>query len=135
MGARKGNHYYGQGPSGHYAKTAGPSEARAAIGNQWQQRGFPAWRQSSATATCSPPSIREPTPACRDPEIISRGFIYLREGEELIEMVKGTVQQTLESSRRSRNGKRRDMLQDNVSKVLYNETKRRPMVFSIINEN
>jgi ribonuclease J len=69
-----------------------------------------------------------------EPEIISRGFIYLREGEELIDMVKGTVQQTLEATRRSRNGKRRDMLQDNVSKVLYNETKRRPMVFSIINE-
>ena len=69
-----------------------------------------------------------------DPEIISRGFIYLREGADLIGQVKETVQQTLESSRRSRNGKRRDMLQDNVSKVLYNETKRRPMVFSIINE-
>jgi ribonuclease J len=69
-----------------------------------------------------------------DPEIISRGFIYLREGEELIHLVKDTVQQTLDSTRRSRNGKRRDLLQDNVSKMLYNETKRRPMVFSIINE-
>ncbi len=70
-----------------------------------------------------------------EPEIISRGFIYLREADELIETVKNTVHHTLEQTRQSRNGKRRDMLQDNVSKVLYNETKRRPMVFSIVNEH
>lgn len=70
-----------------------------------------------------------------EPEIISRGFIYLREADELINAVKRTVAESLASSRQSRNGKRRDMLQDSVSKVLYNETKRRPMVFSIINEH
>jgi ribonuclease J len=69
-----------------------------------------------------------------EPEIISRGFIYLREADELIDTVKDTVYQSLQNSRQSRNGKRREMLQDSVSKVLYNETKRRPMVFSIINE-
>jgi ribonuclease J len=70
-----------------------------------------------------------------EPEIISRGFIYLREADELIDMVKKTAADSLGNSRQSRNGKRRDMLQDSVSKVLYNETKRRPMVFSIINEH
>jgi ribonuclease J len=69
-----------------------------------------------------------------DPEIISRGFIYLREADELIRMVKETVGESLENSRHSRNGKRRDALQDSISKVLYNETKRRPMVFTIINQ-
>lgn len=69
-----------------------------------------------------------------EPEIISRGFIYLREADELIDTVKNTVNYTLEQTRHSTNGKRRDLLQDNVSKVLYNETKRRPMVFGIINE-
>ena len=69
-----------------------------------------------------------------EPDIISRGFIYLRESDELINMVKHTIEHTLDSSRQSRNGKRRDMLQDSISKVLYNETKRRPMVFAIINE-
>src|SRR5690606_34801970 len=68
-----------------------------------------------------------------EPDIISRGFIYLREASELIDMVKDTIKTSLEQTRQSRNGKRRDVLQDNVSKVLYNETKRRPMVFSIIN--
>ncbi len=68
------------------------------------------------------------------PDIISRGFIYLREADDLMQMVKSTVQNTLEQTQRSHNGRRRDQLQDSISKVLYNETKRRPMVFSIINE-
>jgi ribonuclease J len=69
-----------------------------------------------------------------EPEIISRGFIYLREADELINTVKNTVYQALEHTRQGSNGRRRDYLQDSISKVLYNETKRRPMVFSIINE-
>jgi ribonuclease J len=69
-----------------------------------------------------------------EPEIISRGFIYLREADELIDMVKATVHSTLEHTRSSHNGKQRDQLQDNISKVLYNETKRRPMVYTIIHE-
>jgi ribonuclease J len=69
-----------------------------------------------------------------EPEIISRGFIYLREADEIIDMVKATVHSTLEQTRSSQNGKRRDQLQDNISKVLYNETKRRPMVYTIIHE-
>ncbi len=70
------------------------------------------------------------------PEILSRGFIYLRDSDEIINQVKNTVSRVLDNGH-GRNGKRRDLreaLQDNVSKVLYNETKRRPMVFSIINE-
>jgi mRNA degradation ribonuclease J1/J2 len=50
-------------------------------------------------------------------------------------MVKTTVHNALDQTRHSRNGKRKDMLQDSISKMLYNETKRRPMVFSIINEH
>jgi ribonuclease J len=69
-----------------------------------------------------------------EPEIISRGFIYLREADELMDMVKATVHSTLEQGRNSHNGKRRDQLQDSISKVLYNETKRRPMVYTIIHE-
>jgi ribonuclease J len=69
-----------------------------------------------------------------EPEIISRGFIYLREADELMDMVKATVHSTLEQTRNSHNGKRRDQLQDSISKVLYNETKRRPMVYTIIHE-
>jgi ribonuclease J len=68
-----------------------------------------------------------------DPEIISRGFIYLRDAENLLAQVKQTVANTLADTR-NLNGRRREKLQENISRVLYNETKRRPMVFSIIHE-
>ncbi len=69
-----------------------------------------------------------------EPEIISRGFIYLRDADQLLVNVKQTVSDVMGSMRQSRNGKRRERLQDSLSKMLYNETKRRPMVFSVINE-
>jgi ribonuclease J len=71
-----------------------------------------------------------------DPEIISRGFVYLRDADDLMQQVKATVFSVLENQngRGRANGKRREYLQENISKVLYNETKRRPMVFTVINE-
>ena len=68
-----------------------------------------------------------------NPDIISRGFIYLRESDELLDQVKGTIVDVIESNISS-NGKRREKLQESISRMLYNETKRRPMVFSIVNE-
>ncbi|MFQ3567095.1 MAG: ribonuclease J [Aggregatilineales bacterium] len=69
-----------------------------------------------------------------DPEIISRGFIYLREADTLMEQVRRTVNDVISSTRPSQNGKRRERVQEAISRLLYNETKRRPMVFSIVNE-
>lgn len=69
-----------------------------------------------------------------DPEIISRGFIYLKDAEQLLDQIKFTVTDVLNSTRQTRNGKRRERLQESLSRMLYNETKRRPMVFSVINE-
>lgn len=68
------------------------------------------------------------------PEIISRGFIFLRDADQLIEQVRHTVAEVMANTKQSQNGKRRDRLQESISRVLYNETKRRPMVFSVINE-
>ena len=70
-----------------------------------------------------------------EPEIISRGFFYLRNADELIEQVKNVVSDVLIQTRASRNGKRRERLQESISRTLYNETKRRPMVFTVINEH
>ncbi|MCA9903071.1 MAG: ribonuclease J [Anaerolineae bacterium] len=67
-----------------------------------------------------------------EPEVISRGFVYMRsDAAQLTEQIKSTARDVLETSR---NGRRRERLQDSISRVVYNETKRRPMVFSIINE-
>jgi ribonuclease J len=68
-----------------------------------------------------------------NPEIISRGFIYLRESDELLTQVRDTIRNVMKRERHS-NGRRHDKLQDSISRMLYNETKRRPMVFSVINE-
>jgi ribonuclease J len=70
-----------------------------------------------------------------DPEIISRGFIYLRDADELIDQIKQTVSEVMTNTRQTHNGKRRERLQETLSRMLYNETKRRPMVFSVIHEN
>ncbi|MBL8133953.1 MAG: ribonuclease J [Anaerolineae bacterium] len=70
-----------------------------------------------------------------DPEIISRGFVYLKDADRLMTSVKQTINDVLAGSRASRNGKRREMLQESLSRMLYNETKRRPMVFGVINEH
>lgn len=67
------------------------------------------------------------------PDIISRGFVYLRDADQLMHSVESTVQDVVHSNAQL-NGRRRDKIEDSVSKLLYNETRRRPMVFSIINE-
>ena len=69
-----------------------------------------------------------------EPEIISRGFIYLRDADTLIDQVRRTIEEALRSTQGTRNGKRRERLQESISRLLYNETKRRPMIFSIVNE-
>lgn len=71
--------------------------------------------------------------AVSEPEIVSRGFIYLRDSDDLLSTIKSTVTEALRTNR-SANGKRREAVEESISRVLYNETKRRPMVFSIINE-
>ncbi len=69
-----------------------------------------------------------------EPEIISRGFVYLKDADRLIASIRQTIAETLMNARASRNGKRREMVQEALGKLLFNETKRRPMVFTVINE-
>lgn len=68
-----------------------------------------------------------------NPEIISKGFVYLKSADELIGQIRDTVSDVLASSQGS-NGRRREKLEDSLSRFVYNETKRRPMIFSVINE-
>lgn len=68
------------------------------------------------------------------PEVLTRGFVYLREADELLETVRETAVAALADAPVNRNGRRRELLQERVSRVLYSETRRRPMVFCVINE-
>ena len=70
------------------------------------------------------------------PEILSRGFVYIKENADLLNNVKALTVKTLEAcahegpSEWLYNAKSR--LKDDVSKYIYEQTKRRPMIFPII---
>jgi ribonuclease J len=65
------------------------------------------------------------------PEIISRGFVYLDESDDIMEGAKEVIIQTVRAS-----GRNRDQIYKRIegalSKYLYAETGRRPMVYTIV---
>ena len=71
------------------------------------------------------------------PDIISRGFIYLRDSEELMNLIRQYLKQKVQ---RSFGGKRVDMdvlkkeLKDEITHLLYDQTRRTPIVIPVINE-
>jgi len=69
-----------------------------------------------------------------EPRIVSRGFVYLREAEDFLAQIRENITHTVSRSRRNLNGNRQSLVEENLSKLIYNETKRRPMIFSIVNE-
>ncbi len=67
----------------------------------------------------------------KEPEIVSRGFVYLGSAEALFDATRELVR---EVATQSSNGSRDQQVQTAVKKMLYTETKRRPMVFAHIHE-
>jgi ribonuclease J len=65
------------------------------------------------------------------PEIISRGFVYLREASELIEMAQQLIAEVVATHTK---GNLTSAIQDALSKMFYNETQRRPMTFAFVRE-
>ena len=69
-----------------------------------------------------------------NPDIISRGFIYVRESEDLISEMKDITKQVLTEYQ----GKDWSTIKGNVKKsladYLYTKTKRKPMILPIIIE-
>jgi len=71
------------------------------------------------------------------PDIISRGFIYLRDSEELMGLIRQYLKQKVT---RSMSGKRIDMevikkeIKDELTHILYDQTRRTPIVIPVINE-
>ncbi|MEJ2706119.1 MAG: ribonuclease J [Anaerolineales bacterium] len=61
-----------------------------------------------------------------DPEIITRGFIYTRNGDELLSE---TRQKVIDLVRRNDNGSLQNDMQQSLKSFLYSKTRRRPMVF------
>lgn len=67
----------------------------------------------------------------KTPELISRGFVFLREAAELIEMAQLKIMEVVESHPK---GDLTVAVQDALSKMFYNQTKRRPMTFAFVTE-
>jgi ribonuclease J len=71
------------------------------------------------------------------PDIISRGFIYLRDSEELMGLIRQYLKQKVA---RSFAGKKIDLdqikkeIKDEVTHILYDQTRRTPIVIPVINE-
>jgi ribonuclease J len=62
-----------------------------------------------------------------EPEIITRGFIYARNGDDLLAATRKLVSDTVE--RNQSNGNLEGDLEQTLKSFLYNKTRRRPMVF------
>ena len=70
------------------------------------------------------------------PEIVSRGFVYVREAEELMdearEVAAESICRYLDRARRLDRIELKNHLKDDLTKYLYSKTKRKPMIMPII---
>jgi ribonuclease J len=72
----------------------------------------------------------------KSPDIISRGFVYLRESQELLRQARFIIKKTIEDSTAGMNPINFDFVKANVtdelSKFLFQETAKRPIVIPVI---
>ena len=72
------------------------------------------------------------------PDIVSRGFVYVREAEDLIEEIREVAVQsickTLDRSRRPERMEIKNNIKDELAKYLYSRTKRKPMIIPVITD-
>ncbi len=72
----------------------------------------------------------------KSPDIISRGFVYLRESQELLHQARIIIKNTVEESTRGMNPINVDYVKtnisDNISKFLLQKTAKRPIVIPVL---
>ncbi|MCL2159532.1 MAG: ribonuclease J, partial [Oscillospiraceae bacterium] len=71
------------------------------------------------------------------PDIVSRGFVYVRESEELMDQVRSTAREAIECCFENETNEWNTIktkVRDDLSKFLYGKTKRKPMILPIIME-
>lgn len=71
------------------------------------------------------------------PELVSRGFVYVREADELLEQARLLARDTLANCERNSItdwGKIKNIIRDNLSDFVWRKTKRRPMILPIFLE-
>ncbi len=72
----------------------------------------------------------------KSPDIISRGFIYLKENQELLHQVRLIIKKTVEDETKGMNPLNFDVIKtalgDNISKFLFQKTAKRPIVIPVL---
>ncbi|HUC20221.1 MAG TPA: ribonuclease J [Candidatus Polarisedimenticolaceae bacterium] len=71
------------------------------------------------------------------PDIISRGFVHMKENEELIGRMRQEIRKSFERRNKTRAvdwGKFKMSLRDDIADFLYAKTKRNPMILPVVNE-
>ncbi len=72
----------------------------------------------------------------KSPDLISRGFVYLKENQELLRACRVIIKKTIEDSSANMNPIDFDIIKnnlgDNISKFLYQKTAKRPLVIPVI---
>jgi ribonuclease J len=72
----------------------------------------------------------------KSPDIISRGFVYLRESQDLLRQARFIIKKTIEDSTEGMNPINFDFVKNNVtdelSRFLFQETAKRPIVIPVI---
>lgn len=72
----------------------------------------------------------------KSPDIISRGFVYLKESQELLHLARGLIKKTLEDASRNQNPLNaeyaRNQVAETLSKFLYQKTAKRPLVIPVL---
>ncbi|MBO5879702.1 MAG: ribonuclease J [Clostridia bacterium] len=71
------------------------------------------------------------------PDIISRGFVYVKESEELVDGAREVAESVINSKITKKNcdfAQLKNSLREEVGKYIYKETKRKPMILAVIME-
>ncbi len=71
------------------------------------------------------------------PDIVSRGFVYVREAEELIEQCKAVVEETMDIEKAKGYddyNRLKNAIKEDLGEFLWNKTRRSPVVLPVISE-
>lgn len=68
------------------------------------------------------------------PDVLSRGFVFVKEAEELIEEARGAAYNAIMRTKDKSRNTIKNRVRDDVSRVLYERTKRSPMILPILME-
>ncbi len=74
---------------------------------------------------------------CAGPDVVSRGFVYVREAESIMEGIRGVARENIEKCLENRTtdwATMKSQVRSGISKYIYDNTKRSPMILPVIEE-